>query len=89
MYSGSEASPQDRFLVMAAEMDNAGTQELAQFWKEVPKPKVMEHRYENMYEFVCTRCLHYSCDTGLGGLHIILVVSTDYAVAFWKVLNPR
>lgn len=29
---------------MAAEMDNAGSQDLAQFWKEVPKPKVMEHR---------------------------------------------
>uniref|UniRef100_A0A673AX28 Motile sperm domain containing 2 n=1 Tax=Sphaeramia orbicularis TaxID=375764 RepID=A0A673AX28_9TELE len=41
---GGTASPQDRFLVMAAEMDNAGSQELAQFWKEVPKNKVMEHR---------------------------------------------
>lgn len=29
---------------MAAEMDNAGSQELAQFWKEVPKAKIMEHR---------------------------------------------
>ena len=29
---------------MAAEMENAGSQELAQFWKEVPKTKVMEHR---------------------------------------------
>ncbi|KAM6955710.1 motile sperm domain-containing protein 2 isoform 1-T1 [Lycodopsis pacificus] len=44
LHGGSQASPQDRFLVMAAEMDNAGSQELAQFWKEVPKPKVMEHR---------------------------------------------
>lgn len=42
--AGSQASPQDRFLVMAAEMENAGSQELAQFWKEVPKAKVMEHR---------------------------------------------
>ncbi|KAM9709413.1 motile sperm domain-containing protein 2 [Menidia menidia] len=44
LHGGSQASPQDRFLVMAAEMDNAGSQELAQFWKEVPKSKVMEHR---------------------------------------------
>ncbi|MGH0172242.1 UNVERIFIED_CONTAM: hypothetical protein FKN15_069207 [Acipenser sinensis] len=44
---GFEASPQDRFLVMAAEMDQstgAGTPDLSQFWKEVPKTKVMEHR---------------------------------------------
>lgn len=32
---------------MAAEMDNAGSQELVQFWKEVPKAKIFEHRYEN------------------------------------------
>uniref|UniRef100_A0A4W6CGM4 Motile sperm domain containing 2 n=1 Tax=Lates calcarifer TaxID=8187 RepID=A0A4W6CGM4_LATCA len=44
LHGGSQASPQDRFLVMAAEMDNAGSQELAQFWKEVPKTKIMEHR---------------------------------------------
>ncbi|XP_040003570.1 motile sperm domain-containing protein 2 isoform X1 [Xiphias gladius] len=44
LHGGSQASPQDRFLVMAAEMDNVGTQELAQFWKEVPKTKIMEHR---------------------------------------------
>ncbi|XP_049449640.1 motile sperm domain-containing protein 2 isoform X2 [Epinephelus fuscoguttatus] len=44
LHGGSQASPQDRFLVMAAEMENAGSQELAQFWKEVPKTKVMEHR---------------------------------------------
>lgn len=32
---------------MAAEMENPGsTQELAQFWKEVPKAKIMEHRYK-------------------------------------------
>lgn len=43
--AGSQASPQDRFLVMAAEMDNISSQELAQFWKEVAKNKVMEHRY--------------------------------------------
>ncbi|KAA8588075.1 hypothetical protein FQN60_001269, partial [Etheostoma spectabile] len=44
LHGGSQASPQDRFLVMAAEMDNAVSQELSQFWKEVPKTKVMEHR---------------------------------------------
>lgn len=43
--AGSQASPQDRFLVMAAEMDNNGSQDLAQFWKEVQKAKVMEHRW--------------------------------------------
>ncbi|CAL9690160.1 unnamed protein product [Knipowitschia caucasica] len=43
LHGGSQASPQDRFLVMAAEMDNS-SQELAQFWKEVQKPKIMEHR---------------------------------------------
>ncbi|XP_061547377.1 motile sperm domain-containing protein 2 isoform X1 [Phycodurus eques] len=44
LHGGSQASPQDRFLVMAAEMDNVGSQELAQYWKEVPKPKILEHR---------------------------------------------
>uniref|UniRef100_A0A674MWR4 Motile sperm domain containing 2 n=1 Tax=Takifugu rubripes TaxID=31033 RepID=A0A674MWR4_TAKRU len=44
LHGGSQASPQDRFLIMAAEMENAGSQELALFWKEVPKAKVMEHR---------------------------------------------
>ncbi|KAK6485527.1 motile sperm domain-containing protein 2-like isoform X1 [Huso huso] len=47
LHGGFEASPQDRFLVMAAEMDQstgAGTPDLSQFWKEVPKTKVMEHR---------------------------------------------
>ncbi|XP_039599525.1 motile sperm domain-containing protein 2 [Polypterus senegalus] len=47
LHGGSQASPQDRFLVMAAEMDqNSGTStsDLAQFWKDVPKVKVMEHR---------------------------------------------
>lgn len=43
--AGSQASPQDRFLVMAAEMDNGAAQELVQFWKDVPKTKVVEHRY--------------------------------------------
>ncbi|KAJ8252885.1 hypothetical protein GJAV_G00206650 [Gymnothorax javanicus] len=47
LHGGFRSSPQDRFLVMAAEMENSGgmsSQELAQFWKEVPKSKIMEHR---------------------------------------------
>ncbi|XP_075053095.1 motile sperm domain-containing protein 2 [Mixophyes fleayi] len=47
LHAASTASLQDRFLVMAAEMEQSsgpGTQELAQFWKEVPRNKVMEHR---------------------------------------------
>ncbi|CAI5655912.1 unnamed protein product [Oreochromis niloticus] len=44
LHGGSQASPQDRFLIMAAEMENAGSQDLSQFWKEVPKTKIMEHR---------------------------------------------
>ncbi|XP_069617144.1 motile sperm domain-containing protein 2 isoform X2 [Ranitomeya imitator] len=47
LHAASTASLQDRFLVMAAEMEQStgtGAQELAQFWKEVPRNKVMEHR---------------------------------------------
>uniref|UniRef100_A0AAY4DSP6 Motile sperm domain-containing protein 2 n=1 Tax=Denticeps clupeoides TaxID=299321 RepID=A0AAY4DSP6_9TELE len=47
LHGGFQASPQDRFLIMAAEMEQsagAGSPELAQFWKEVPKTKIMEHR---------------------------------------------
>ncbi|KAJ8255516.1 hypothetical protein COCON_G00193800 [Conger conger] len=47
LHGGFQSSPQDRFLVMAAEMDNnagSSSPELAQFWKDVPKSKVMEHR---------------------------------------------
>ncbi|KAK7939227.1 hypothetical protein WMY93_002553 [Mugilogobius chulae] len=44
LHGVSQASPQDRFLIMAAEMDSTSSQELAQFWKEVQKPKIMEHR---------------------------------------------
>uniref|UniRef100_A0A9J7Y876 Motile sperm domain containing 2 n=1 Tax=Cyprinus carpio carpio TaxID=630221 RepID=A0A9J7Y876_CYPCA len=46
LHGGFQASPQDRFLVMAAEMESsagAGVSELALFWKEVSKAKVMEH----------------------------------------------
>ncbi|XP_036396013.1 motile sperm domain-containing protein 2 [Megalops cyprinoides] len=47
LHGGYQASPQDRFLVMAAEMEQnagVGSPELAQFWKEVPKTRIMEHR---------------------------------------------
>ncbi len=53
---GFQASPQDRFLVMAAEMESsggAGVPELAQFWKGVSKAKVMEHRWRLSH----TRCI--------------------------------
>lgn len=41
---------------MAAEMENAGSQELAQFWKEVPKIKIMEHRSVK-YLHILSDCL--------------------------------
>uniref|UniRef100_A0A6J0T8N7 Motile sperm domain-containing protein 2 isoform X1 n=2 Tax=Pogona vitticeps TaxID=103695 RepID=A0A6J0T8N7_9SAUR len=47
LHGGCTVSLQDRFLIMAAEMDQCsavGTQELTQFWKEVPRSKVLEHR---------------------------------------------
>ncbi|XP_056435788.1 motile sperm domain-containing protein 2 [Gadus chalcogrammus] len=44
LHGGYSASLQDRFLVMAAEMENNGTQDLAQFWKEVPRANIVEHR---------------------------------------------
>ncbi|XP_027747548.1 motile sperm domain-containing protein 2 isoform X2 [Empidonax traillii] len=47
LHGGFSASLQDRFLIMAAEMDQssgAGAPELTQFWKDVPRTKVMEHR---------------------------------------------
>ncbi|XP_037368585.1 motile sperm domain-containing protein 2 isoform X1 [Talpa occidentalis] len=46
-HGGLTVSAQDRFLIMAAEMEHSsgtGTAELTQFWKEVPRNKVMEHR---------------------------------------------
>ncbi|CAL8290044.1 unnamed protein product [Lota lota] len=49
LHGVSQASPRDRFLVMAAEMEKgvAGdNQDLAQFWKEIPKTQVMEHRLQ-------------------------------------------
>lgn len=48
LHGGVEASPQDRFLVMAAEMNQAAgaaaPPDLTQFWKEVMREQVMEHR---------------------------------------------
>ncbi|XP_038613041.1 motile sperm domain-containing protein 2 isoform X1 [Tachyglossus aculeatus] len=48
LHGGFMVSPQDRFLIMAAEMEQqlsgTGAAELAQFWKDVPRTKVMEHR---------------------------------------------
>ncbi|XP_059824002.1 motile sperm domain-containing protein 2 isoform X1 [Hypanus sabinus] len=48
LHGGVEASPQDRFLVMAAEMNQAAgaaaPPDLSQFWKEVARDQVMEHR---------------------------------------------
>ncbi|KAL0963615.1 hypothetical protein UPYG_G00308640 [Umbra pygmaea] len=47
LHGGYQASLQDRFLVMAAEVEQnsgVGSPELAQFWKDVPKTKVIEHR---------------------------------------------
>ena len=46
-HGGSTVSAQDHFLVMAAELEQTsgtGPAELTQFWKEVPRNKVMEHR---------------------------------------------
>ncbi|KAB0404409.1 hypothetical protein E2I00_011028 [Balaenoptera physalus] len=45
-HGGLTVSAQDRFLIMAAEMEQSsgtGPAELTQFWKEVPRNKVMEH----------------------------------------------
>ncbi|KAB1253234.1 Motile sperm domain-containing protein 2 [Camelus dromedarius] len=47
-HGGLTVSAQDRFLIMAAEMEQSsgtGPAELTQFWKEVPRNKVMEHRH--------------------------------------------
>uniref|UniRef100_A0A674F7Q4 Motile sperm domain containing 2 n=1 Tax=Salmo trutta TaxID=8032 RepID=A0A674F7Q4_SALTR len=47
LHGGSLCSPHDHFLIMAAEMEpssGGGSTDLAQFWKGVPKAKIMEHR---------------------------------------------
>uniref|UniRef100_A0A8C7UWS3 MSP domain-containing protein n=1 Tax=Oncorhynchus mykiss TaxID=8022 RepID=A0A8C7UWS3_ONCMY len=46
LHGGFLCSPQDRFLIMAAEMEprsGGGSTDLAQFWKGVPEAKIMEH----------------------------------------------
>lgn len=60
--AGSQASPQDRFLIMAAEMENAGSQELALFWKEVNKAKVMEHRSVESSHVLAVALGVFGCD---------------------------
>ncbi|XP_056157426.1 motile sperm domain-containing protein 2-like [Lampris incognitus] len=47
LHGGSQPSLQDRFLIMAAESGPSVTednQDLVQFWKDIPKSKVIEHR---------------------------------------------
>ncbi|MGH0137517.1 UNVERIFIED_CONTAM: hypothetical protein FKN15_025117 [Acipenser sinensis] len=72
IFSGFEASPQDRFLVMAAEMDQstgAGTPDLSQFWKEVPKTKVMEHSSKPMSLLLDENPLHSNIKNNQEDLH--------------------
>uniref|UniRef100_A0A8C9TBF3 Motile sperm domain containing 2 n=1 Tax=Scleropages formosus TaxID=113540 RepID=A0A8C9TBF3_SCLFO len=60
LHGGSQASLQDRFLVMAAEMEQnagAGPPDLAQFWKEIPKARIMEHRLRCFNSASETSCL--------------------------------
>uniref|UniRef100_A0A8C5GED0 CRAL-TRIO domain-containing protein n=1 Tax=Gouania willdenowi TaxID=441366 RepID=A0A8C5GED0_GOUWI len=77
---GSQASPQDRFLVMAAEMENTSTQELAQFWKDVPKAKVMEHRCVHLYNqqlmrmMTCTSRMEQKLNTCLWVQKVLVVL---------------
>uniref|UniRef100_A0A6Q2X6F0 Motile sperm domain containing 2 n=1 Tax=Esox lucius TaxID=8010 RepID=A0A6Q2X6F0_ESOLU len=61
LYGGSLCCPQDRFLIMAAEMDlssDGGSADLAQFWKGVPKPKIMMHSSSRLEENM-DRCLRW------------------------------
>ncbi|XP_078251734.1 motile sperm domain-containing protein 2-like, partial [Rhinoraja longicauda] len=55
LHGGVEASPQDRFLVMAAEVNQAAgaaaPPDLTQFWKEVVRDQVMEHRVRKRQEW--------------------------------------
>ncbi|MGH0145289.1 UNVERIFIED_CONTAM: hypothetical protein FKN15_005036 [Acipenser sinensis] len=72
LHGGFEASPQDRFLVMAAEMDQstgAGTPDLSQFWKEVPKTKVMEHSSKPMSLLLDENPLHSNIKNNQEDLH--------------------
>ncbi|XP_043852939.1 motile sperm domain-containing protein 2 isoform X2 [Dromiciops gliroides] len=52
LHGGFTISPQDRFLIMAAEMEQScgtGAAELAQFWKDIPRNKIMEHSSEDIH----------------------------------------
>ncbi|KAL1021918.1 hypothetical protein UPYG_G00019880 [Umbra pygmaea] len=60
LYGGSVSSSQDRFLIMAAEMDlssDGGSLDLTQFWKGIPKANIMEHRLRcHMTESLSSPC---------------------------------
>lgn len=72
---------------MAAEMENAGSQELAQFWKEVPKPKVMEHRSVKYLQILGDGLLP-AC-SGVTSPLLDSVSPSGYAAMFWKVPDPQ
>uniref|UniRef100_A0A8C7G2F9 Motile sperm domain containing 2 n=1 Tax=Oncorhynchus kisutch TaxID=8019 RepID=A0A8C7G2F9_ONCKI len=79
LHGGYQASLQDRFLVMAAEMEQnagAGSPELAQFWKDVPKTKIMDHRYTT---------INVSSWTGMG----ILIKCSPLQLMRVMVCNAR
>uniref|UniRef100_A0A4W3I0V2 Motile sperm domain containing 2 n=1 Tax=Callorhinchus milii TaxID=7868 RepID=A0A4W3I0V2_CALMI len=74
LHGGFEASPQDRFLVMAAEIDQlagAGPPDLSQYWKEVPRDQIMEHRYGTQVKSMGFSSINY----------IIFIVSAWLSVA--------
>lgn len=57
-------------MVMAAEMEQnagAGSPELAQFWKDVPKTKIMDHRYIT---------INVSSWTGMGICEYVFITSS-------------
>uniref|UniRef100_A0A6Q2WXQ3 Motile sperm domain containing 2 n=1 Tax=Esox lucius TaxID=8010 RepID=A0A6Q2WXQ3_ESOLU len=71
LHGGYQASLQDRFLVMGAEMEQnscAGSSELAQFWKDVPKTKIMEHRLRCHILESPKPILNYPSDTTVEGV---------------------
>ena len=86
--AGYTASLQDRFLVMAAEMENNGTQDLSQFWKEVPRANIVEHRYRTGYSSPATEPPQHS----LKGKEPSYLPGTEPSSlknpAFYRVLNP-
>uniref|UniRef100_A0A8C5AVL7 Motile sperm domain containing 2 n=1 Tax=Gadus morhua TaxID=8049 RepID=A0A8C5AVL7_GADMO len=88
LHGGYTASLQDRFLVMAAEMENNGTQDLAQFWKEVPRANIVEHRYRTGYSSPATEPPQHS----LKGKEPSYLPGTEPSSlknpALYRVLNP-